>query len=170
MAKSPEEKYNKQPIPSEWLPTLKIISDEKNARWQEWLMQAESFKSSAIIVFNHLLENPKKETTPYIHYYHRIAMMLMGYAIELLLKTILIKQSKANQETHDLIELTKSASVKLNQEEVACLANFTQWVIWAGKYPTPKVYADLARASMKSSDLQEGIVIYDRIFKTEFPG
>jgi hypothetical protein len=72
--------------------------------------------------------------------------LLMGYAIENLLKGILMIQHpeyfKANSKmtdikSHDLSDLCKCCDISIQQEEADLLDKLTTYVKWMGKYPIP---------------------------------
>lgn len=83
--------------------------------------------------------------------------MLMAYAIENLLKAILIKQSMEDYERevmrthelprdlneHDLMVLIKKTHIKINQTETNLLSRLYRNSLWQGRYPVPAKAAKL---------------------------
>lgn len=69
---------------------------------------------------------------------HRPALMLAAFAIEVLLKAVVIKKGSAvNFENHDLIGLSEVAGLEavLNKEVLRKLMAFA---LWKGRYPTSR--------------------------------
>lgn len=85
---------------------------------------------------------------------HVIAVMLGGYAVETLLKMVIIAEhceangftldSRRAQEfvptIHDLDKLAMKANLRINAKDRAMLADLSSYTVWAGRYPIP-VYA-----------------------------
>jgi len=83
--------------------------------------------------------------------------MLMAYAIENLLKAILIKQSMEDYERevmrthelpkdlkeHDLMALINKTNFKINQTETNLLSRLCRNSVWQGRYPVPVKAAQL---------------------------
>ena len=83
--------------------------------------------------------------------------MLMAYAIENLLKAILIRQSKEDFERevmlthelpkdlkgHNLTVLTNKTNFKINQTEFNLLSRLCRNSVWQGRYPVPVKAAQL---------------------------
>jgi len=81
--------------------------------------------------------------------YSKIALMLNGLGIEVLLKAqIMFNERQDDNEfnlrllkkiaNHKLKKLVKRAGVELSDEENKLLGEFTDYIEWAGKYPVPK--------------------------------
>jgi hypothetical protein len=95
-----------------------------------------------------------------------IALMLGGYAVETLLKMVIIGDyCDANELTydalrakdflptiHDLKELAKKANLRISKADRELLAQLTKYPVWAGRYPIPHV-----------SSGYDGPAIFDRI-------
>jgi hypothetical protein len=67
--------------------------------------------------------------------------MLMGMSFEVLIKAHCIAQKIKNDKihkTHQLTKLAEIAGLKLTKEDKKILDILTEYVIWDGKYPTPK--------------------------------
>jgi hypothetical protein len=96
-----------------------------------------------------------------------IYLMLMGYAIENLLKGKLLQQNphffKPKDKMdgfngHDLVLLANRIGFKLTKEDRASLKELTNYILWQGKYPIPLQYKkdrDRSRGiPFKGRDLQ----------------
>lgn len=80
-----------------------------------------------------------------------IALMLGAYAIENLLKMLVISNYCANQsdadtltttatfvsKTHDLRKLAADVGLKLYQSDLDILSRLTRYSVWGGRYPIP---------------------------------
>lgn len=75
------------------------------------------------------------------------ALLLLGYAIENLLKGLILQAGKAMIEQgekqpgeitgHDLGKLAESAGEHPSAKEAELLARLTTYTVWRGKYPVP---------------------------------
>jgi hypothetical protein len=84
-----------------------------------------------------------------------IALMLGGYAIETLLKMVIVadhcgasgltlddKSAKAFLPAiHDLPQLTVQARIRVNAQDRTLLSELSRYTIWAGRYPIPLLAA-----------------------------
>jgi len=89
-------------------------------------------------------------------YDHVIALMLGGYAVETLLKMVIIADDcDANGLTldskrateflpmiHDLQKLAAQAKLRINARDRAMLTSLSRYTVWAGRYPIPLSAAD----------------------------
>jgi hypothetical protein len=81
---------------------------------------------------------------------HRPALMLAAYAVELMLKAVIVKKDpKATGiEIHDLNKLSEIAGMQSALDQDA-ISNLKQFAIWKGRYstsrPTKKMLADLKK-------------------------
>jgi hypothetical protein len=80
-----------------------------------------------------------------------IALMLGAYAIETLLKMVVVDAHceehghtfdarRAEQflpRTHDLVALTKQAKLRVNEDDRGLLSDLGKYSVWAGRYPIP---------------------------------
>ncbi len=73
-----------------------------------------------------------------------VALMLAGFAIENLMKGLLIqKQSPVNEkgrfelDTHDLLKLAKDVGLLLTEDEHRFLEKLGEFLMWTGRYPVP---------------------------------
>lgn len=78
----------------------------------------------------------------------RVYFMLVGYAIENLLKAAITIQNpdlvkKADEfkldklKSHDLVRLCNMCDLELTDNETKLLQRLTDYIIWMGKYPVP---------------------------------
>jgi hypothetical protein len=76
-----------------------------------------------------------------------ISLMLGGYAIETLLKMVLVAQhglkpfSQSATDflptTHDLLKLVTNTKLRTNKRERETLKSLSRFTVWAGRYPIP---------------------------------
>jgi hypothetical protein len=109
-----------------------------------WRHSAENLLTGARAV--------RKEVRDFGRMMHSLAAveaLLLGFAIECLLKAIyinggntLVKQGKyvhvRNAADHDLIQLAAAAGVSLTTTERRVLRKLTPFILFAGRYPIPK--------------------------------
>ena len=112
-----------------------------------WLSHAHAMSEAARVI---LEGNPNIEVMPktlrgVTHcQYHAVALMLVGYSLEICLKAMLIiKKGIAVYQTeekqyfkHDLAELAEFVP-ELSVKDKAILTGLTHYVKWAGRYPDP---------------------------------
>lgn len=76
-------------------------------------------------------------------------LLLAGFAIENLLKGILVRNTPGlisggdlpqNLLTHDLVKLSQGTQVHVSAEERQLLEELTENSIWMGRYPIPRTY------------------------------
>jgi hypothetical protein len=115
-------------------------------------------------------------------------MMLIGFALENLIKAVSIKQytSQGNSITsfeelqkkvwkaknsHDISEIAQNCNFLLTDDESDLLDRHTEFVIWAGRYHIPKsksVYDDAFENSKLRRKIGDHLII-DRIFEKAKP-
>lgn len=69
--------------------------------------------------------------------------MLMGLSFELLFKSFYVAEGEDVPNKHDLNILTKHCYLPLSQKEKQILGILTGYVLWEGRYPTPKKLQDI---------------------------
>lgn len=111
--------------------------EHRNLESVYWFNKATDLFSSARILW----ENMNKNFTCWETY-----KMLMGMSFELLFKAIAIKKEITLRHSHNLIILAKEAGINLSNDEKELLKVLTEYIIWAGKYPTPKDESSLQNA------------------------
>lgn len=72
--------------------------------------------------------------------------MLMGISFELLFKAHCIGSGTEFNSTHNLVALAKTADLPTSKSENKILQVLSEYVIWDGRYPTPKKPEYLKRA------------------------
>lgn len=125
-----------------------------------WFNKANDLRGAAAAISHAIKhENPdlKKEAELGDGYSFSIALpgvfsMNAGLSIELLLKAILVINSKGKFEdlphSHNLTKLAEAAGVYnlLNKSQKDLLEVFSEFIYWAGKYPVAKTHADYIRS------------------------
>lgn len=68
-----------------------------------------------------------------------VVNMLAAYAIEALLKLAIVLPNDASSvpKTHNLVELVKTAKIRVNKSDRDVLNHLSKFSQWAGRYPTP---------------------------------
>lgn len=64
--------------------------------------------------------------------------MLMGMSFELLFKAHCIGSGTEFRSIHDLVALANTASLYTSKDENKTLKVLSEYIIWDGRYPTPK--------------------------------
>lgn len=64
--------------------------------------------------------------------------MLMGMSFELLFKAHCIGSGTEFRSTHDLVALANTARLCTSKDENKILKVLSEYIIWDGRYPTPK--------------------------------
>ena len=64
-------------------------------------------------------------------------LMLMGLALELLLKAFYIANGKKPPTHHQLDSLTNECSHAFTKKDNIILKNLSGYIVWQGRYPTP---------------------------------
>lgn len=112
-----------------------------------WLAQAEAMTQAATVL---LRQEPKFDNMPIEirgicdTQYCAVALMLIGYSLEVCLKAMILLQggvdayseAEKKYQHHDLQKLANFMS-HLGSKELAILELLTHFVYWAGRYPDP---------------------------------
>ncbi|MRW87531.1 hypothetical protein GJ698_26010 [Pseudoduganella sp. FT26W] len=112
-----------------------------------WLAQAEAMTQAAIVLLKHepAFENSPVEIRGICDtQYCAVALMLVGYSLEVCLKAMIILRdgidaysvSERDYQHHQLRKLA-SFIKELNIKDLAILELLTHFVYWAGRYPDP---------------------------------
>jgi hypothetical protein len=118
-----------------------------------WLEQSRALHWAAVSLKK---GDERGKTGPRAGFDHVIALMLGGYAVEALLKMVVIADhceahgftldSKSAKEflpaTHDLRKLAAQAKLRINVKDRAVLTSLSRYTVWAGRYPIPLFAAD----------------------------
>ena len=107
-----------------------------------WLLKAESL----VAAFEVLIADDERlalEGQPERRI-QSVAYMLAGFAIENLLKGLLVarespveKDGKFKFATHDLRQLAQDAGYELDESENRLLERVQEFTVWTGRYPVP---------------------------------
>ena len=113
-----------------------------------WLYQSRELYRSAL----YLMEVRARKWNEITHLLQApIALMLGSYAIETLLKMVIVgahcdehgrtfDARRAEQflpRTHNLVALVKQAKLRVNEHDRKLLRELGEYAIWAGRYPIP---------------------------------
>jgi hypothetical protein len=93
-----------------------------------WLRLAQSYHTAATLLHNQV----RHDSRPFV--------MNAGYSLEQIIKCLLTQQGLEIPEGgggHDLPALSRSTKVKLTSHQLATLEEFTEIIVWAGRYPAP---------------------------------
>lgn len=112
-----------------------------------WLSHAHALSEAAV----HLVRNPPAfdsfpaELRTICHsQYHAVALMLVGYSLEVCLKAMIllrvgvdefIRQERSH--FHHRLEELSNFVPNLDEKDLAILKGLSHFVLWAGRYPDP---------------------------------
>lgn len=114
-----------------------------------WHSEAANLFTSAEVLYNNLDKEP---------FCWNSYKLLIGLSFELLLKSIAIQKNMELSHTHKLDKLIKSINIPLSNDDLGILKILTEYVIWSGKYPTPKTANELTKLSdLENKHLYETI-------------
>ena len=119
-----------------------------------WVLEARRLRRSADIIFNAYYSDLKKiesGESPLDQFNLELcgcATLLYALALENAIKAVIIqnnpnfiengKLKKWPSDGHDLILLSKSASLSIDKCDEDLLRRFSSFIRWAGRYPIPK--------------------------------
>jgi hypothetical protein len=126
---------------------------------EAWHRQGKGLLCSSEVLWGHAQHStPEALSMP-------AASLLGGYALENLLKALLVKQLRAAGESivvkgrlrreltrHDLIALAEAAGAPLARHERFLLERLTVTITWGGRYIAPKEVGETDSATMISTD------------------
>lgn len=98
-----------------------------------WHNKSQDLFVSARTLWKAMEENKSLEVNCWSTY-----KMLMGMSFELLFKAHCVGAGIDFEMTHDLVGLAKSAKLPTSEEENKILNVLSEYVLWDGRYPTPK--------------------------------
>lgn len=122
--------------------------------WKAWVSKANSLRKSALILWTaYMLEEERLDSLgeaalgqSFELGHEDTAMMLIGMAIENLLKGILIARDSSLIEngktasrlkTHDLTKLITWAGISIDKYDTQLCALLSDFITWQGRYPVP---------------------------------
>jgi hypothetical protein len=159
-------KPNREPNP-EWDPVFKSNYRAKLLSRADWIRKGQALLESAKLlepdvaaIWKGLREWHERKHTKELKSDEILSvyLMLVAFTVENLLKARLIQKCyhKFRDEfesygrlppllkTHDLFPLAKEAGLSIGTEEEDLLRRLTRAAIWAGRYPLPIEFGDLA--------------------------
>lgn len=74
-----------------------------------------------------------------------VFMMLSGLSIELILKSLLVKNRKDRNIGHNILSFFDQEKISLTKQEKKLEKRLIKYVVWEGKYPTPLKFDDYPR-------------------------
>ena len=98
-----------------------------------WHNKSHDLLISARILWKAMQENKNLEVNCWATY-----KMLMGMSFELVFKAHCVGADVEFNSTHDLVALAHTASISISKDEKHMLRVLSEYVIWDGRYPTPK--------------------------------
>ncbi|WP_075172570.1 hypothetical protein [Neptunomonas phycophila] len=98
-----------------------------------WHNKSHDLLISARILWKAMQENKSLEVNCWATY-----KMLMGMSFELLFKAHCVGADVTFSSTHDLVALAHTANLPTSKDEKQILRVLSEYVIWDGRYPTPK--------------------------------
>ena len=112
-----------------------------------WLAHANALSEAAVCLVKNapiMASFPSEMRTISHSQYYAVALMLVGYSLEVCLKTMLLLKlgvdefmaSEKDYFHHDLNELS-SFILDLSEKDRAILKGLSHFVKWAGRYPDP---------------------------------
>ena len=140
-----------------------------------WVYSASSLWTAANILLEK--EKQRKHVSGILEpHLLSVSIMLVGFAIENLIKGVIAKEEgilKKRQEIkephHDLLKLFKKIKFPLSLDEEKVVLVVKEYVMWAGRYPIPKK-ADqrpqsglLIRAGRNRKKSSEGVWMIDQV-------
>jgi hypothetical protein len=103
-----------------------------------WHSKSHDLLVSARTLWKAMQENRSLEVNCWATY-----MMLMGMSFELILKAHCVGAGTSHRATHDLVELARTAQFTTSKQETGILKVLTGFIIWDGRYPSPKIAKQL---------------------------
>ena len=106
-----------------------------------WVGEADSLLVAAQAVwavFEAAAHGPEEGRTTARMRQSRVALLLLGLAIENIVKGFLIQKAPGKApRSHDLLALAGETGIQLAPQEAKTLSLLSEIVVWAGRYPTP---------------------------------
>lgn len=96
-----------------------------------WLWLARGFRAAAEVLRDHQ-ERISGNSRPFA--------LNAGYSLELLFKGLIAQNGKgipSGKSGHNLLSLSEKAGVRLTKDQLTTLEDFTEIIIWLGRYPGP---------------------------------
>ena len=91
----------------------------------------------------------------------RVALLLIGLAVENITKAMLIQKSPGSSPRgHNLLSLARDTGIKLAHSEEEVLSLLTEFVTWAGRYPVPNKINDSFDRAYSPGQIHTGGVAF----------
>ena len=139
-----------------------------------WLVCAEGLKRSFDLLFNDIESIHNERRHEFINT-QRVALMLIGAAIENVLKGIYANNNKLTdgngkflRKTHTLMHLVDINGLQLSDEEMRLLEKLYNFIVWAGKYPIPVMYSDMMPRYLDESSKDSFSVLTTTMYPHDF--
>lgn len=121
------------------------IADLKNPVL--WLSHAHALSEAAVLLVKnppYFESFPAELRTIFHSQYHAVALMLIGYSLEVCLKAMILLRLGVDEFTrqeqdhfHHKLEDLSSFIPDLSEKDKAILKGISHFVMWAGRYPDP---------------------------------
>jgi hypothetical protein len=124
--------------------------DKENGKIH-WLNKASQLHASAGVLWTVINTNIKNNIREQLKFDKGFDLsvscyppykMTLGLAFEALIKGKLIQNGKQIKHTHYLNQLCNELNIELTKTERETLKFLSHYIIWGGKYPTPKKLKD----------------------------
>lgn len=112
-----------------------------------WLSHAHALTEAAICLVrqpSNFVNMHESIRTICMSQYHAVALMLVGYSLEVCLKAMILIRLGVEEFTrtekehfHHRLDDLANFIPDLNNKDVAILKGLTHFVVWAGRYPDP---------------------------------
>jgi len=98
-----------------------------------WHSKSHDLLASARILWVAMQENHNLEVNCWATY-----KMLIGMSFELIFKAHCVGSQKDFAKDHKLVDLASTAGLSITDEEKLIFNILTEYIVWDGRYPTPK--------------------------------
>lgn len=117
--------------------------DDKSTIPTYWHNKSSDLMSSARVLWKAMDDDSSTKVTCYSTY-----IMLFGMSLEALFKAHCVAQNIDNpriNKSHQLTEVASIAGIKLDKSENKILDILSEYIIWDGRYPVPKLSSQVKR-------------------------
>ncbi len=151
--------------------------------WRSWTAKANALRKSAHILwtsYKHEMERLDSLGEAAVGQsfeleYEKIAMMLMGMAIENLLKSILLVRDPSLVEdgkiarklqTHNLLKLLDWTSISIDIQDTQLCTLLSDFILWHGRYPAPLKSTNIRGALRRGYEWKSLDDLFVKIFQS----
>lgn len=131
----------------------KIQFEIKNKTPDCWHNKSRDLLASARILWDAIQSKKELEVSCW-----KSCKMLMGMSFELLFKAHCIGKDIDFDATHDLVSLARAANLTTSKDENEVLKVLSEYVVWDGRYPTPRKFQYLENHWKNQSKVQNNKV------------